>query len=258
MLNSRPARITLSIILIVYMLIVLLGPLSNPVGSEFLTRPLARLVSPVHRALFLGHGYRFFGPDPGPSHLMVYRIADDEGKVTEQHFPNRNIQPRLMYHRWFMLSETVYQELNLTMDQASYEATDAELAQQIEMLRVHGKSAIAKRIEAERKRLSTHYQNARQRIDQLIAGIAKNLLKEHRGNHIELFMQERTIPFPAGVLTGQKINDPTFLSDMRKIGEFRLDDQGQVVSVLPVASMGELPAREEPSEREPAPQGETR
>lgn len=215
-----------------YLGIVALGPLSNPVGSEFLTRPLARTVAPVHRTLFLGHGYRFFGPDPGPSHMVVYRFVNQEGELIEKRFPDRNqIWPRLMYHRWFMLSETVFQEHNFTVDRESFLENDKELTGQVEALRLRGKHAIANQIESERQRLATQYHNSRKRIDELVAAVAKNLMQRHQSNHVELFVQERSIPFPAAVLTGQRINDPPFLSDLRKIGEFRRDENGRIESI---------------------------
>ena len=62
---------------------------------------------PYVQALFLDHGYAFFAPDPGPSHLVRYEAHFADGRETvsvtfpdlEQHWP------RLLYHRHFMLSE---------------------------------------------------------------------------------------------------------------------------------------------------------
>lgn len=225
-------RTAVSIILIAYLFVVLLGPLSNPVGSEFLTRPLARVVAPLHRTLFLGHGYRFFGPDPGPSHLLVYRIVDQEGNLHEFKFPDRDqIWPRLLYHRWFMLSETVYQELSLTLDQQSFEDTDREFERQIEAFKLSGKQRLANLIQKEKERVALNHANSQMRIDGLIRSIGNTLLQRHDGVEIEMFIQERSIPFPAAVLTGQKLDDPIFLSELRKIGQYRLDDKGNLLSL---------------------------
>ncbi len=230
--DSPTIRRLVSIALIGYMSIVLLGPLSNPVGSEFLTRPLANFVAPVHRALFLGHGYRFFGPDPGPSHSVIYRIADESGNVSEKRFPDREqIWPRLMYHRWFMLSESVFQEHSLTPSDRSFQDTDTELETQVNALRAHGKIALSRRIEAERSKLTQQYENTRERIDKLVAALAGHLLKSNHGQHIELFVQERNIPFPVSVLTGESLADKKFLSPLAKIGEFRLNESGNLISL---------------------------
>jgi hypothetical protein len=242
--DRRSVRCVVSILLLGYLAIVLLGPLSNPVGSEFLTRPLARVVAPVHRTLFLGHGYRFFGPDPGPSHMIVYRFVNSDGDLIEKRFPQREqIWPRLLYHRWFMLSETVFQEHNFTLDQASFEESDKELKRQVDALRLRGKYFIADQIEAERKRLEVQYRNSRTRIDELVTAMARNLMQRHASKQIEMFVQERSIPFPAAVLTGQKISDLQFLSELRKIGEFRINENGEFESIAGPQETSSTPAK---------------
>ncbi|MEE2825544.1 MAG: hypothetical protein VYE64_02830, partial [Planctomycetota bacterium] len=45
------ARGVVSLVIILYLAVVLLGPLANPVGSEELTIPLSRVASPVHQAM---------------------------------------------------------------------------------------------------------------------------------------------------------------------------------------------------------------
>ncbi len=66
--------------------------------------------------------------------------------------------------------------------------------------------------------------------------IAKHLLDQSGGTQIELFVQERNIPFPVQVLTGSQLEDAEFLSPLRKIGEFQIDSEGNTVSLeIPVA-----------------------
>jgi hypothetical protein len=66
-------------------------------GPEFLA--LRRGLGPYVDWMYLDHGYFFFAPNPGPSHLVGIR---DQSVV----FPDRKEQwPRLLYHRYFMLSE---------------------------------------------------------------------------------------------------------------------------------------------------------
>ena len=58
--------------------------------------------------LGLANGYRFFAPEPGPSHLIRYEVTLPDGTRKEGFFPDRaHHQPRLLYHRYFMLSEFV-------------------------------------------------------------------------------------------------------------------------------------------------------
>ena len=67
-----------------------------------------RIVAPYVDALYLHNGYRFFAPEPGPSHLVKYELTLADGTVKSGRFPDRQTEwPRLLYHRYFMLSETV-------------------------------------------------------------------------------------------------------------------------------------------------------
>ena len=67
-------------------------------------------VSKTVRLGDLDHGYFFFAPDPGASHLVRYRAEFDDGRepIAEM-FPDKFKQwPRLLYHRHFMLSEHLH------------------------------------------------------------------------------------------------------------------------------------------------------
>lgn len=88
------------------------------------------LIHPYSQFLFLDHGYFFFAPNPGPGHLIrilaspdpVPSIPDERrttplrvvksldgsnSKIIQ--LPDRNTHtPRLLYHRYFMLSEFYY------------------------------------------------------------------------------------------------------------------------------------------------------
>lgn len=58
-------------------------------------------------ALYMVQGNRFFAPEPGPGTLIAYEIERADGSKVEQVFPRREIRPRLLYHRHFMLTERV-------------------------------------------------------------------------------------------------------------------------------------------------------
>jgi hypothetical protein len=76
-----------------------------PQNSE-LAASCARLFRPYLEVLCLANGYRFFAPEPGPSHLVRYEITLDDGTLKSGVFPDINHHfPRLLYHRHFMLSE---------------------------------------------------------------------------------------------------------------------------------------------------------
>jgi len=102
----RPGvRAVVSLLVILHVAAVFIGPFAMP-PSSLLSSSLGRLFQPYLDALALGNGYRFFAPEPGPSHLIRYEITRDDGAHVEGFFPNRAEHwPRLLYHRHFMLSE---------------------------------------------------------------------------------------------------------------------------------------------------------
>jgi len=211
-------RRLVSIVIMAFLTIVILGPLSNPIASRHLTAPLAAWVSPVHRALFC-HGYRFFAPNPGPSHLVQYKITRADGTQLESVFPNREtIKPRLLYHRWFMLSETVYSEHAQTPNRREFERLNLSRLQQVR--------ALNKSLEATRQREEEAYQRTLKRIDVLVRDIARFLLDREGGEEIELTVVTRTLPFPAEVRQGADLDDKRFLQYETNsvIGRFSKDD----------------------------------
>lgn len=232
---SARARTVASILILGYLFVVVMGPVANPVGSQHLTKPIGQFLLPVQNALFTGHGYRFFGPDPGPSHSLLYKVKKSNGVVIEGRFPNRNDSqqwPRLIYHRWFMLSERVYEEHVLTLDEESHLATLAELDRRVEQLRKSGGAKHADELLRERHRQAEDYAQSRKRIDALVTAIAKHLLKNHDGQSVELFVQERLIPRPVDVSMGKKLSDKDYLAAPAKVFEFSNDGMKKSVEEI--------------------------
>ena len=106
---SPRARAIVSLLIVVHLSAVLLAALTAVGGSD-LWRLLAVPLGPYIQAVDLkNHGYRFFAPDPGPSHLVRYYLTMPDGSQREGVFPNlAEEKPRLLYHRYFMLSEHLY------------------------------------------------------------------------------------------------------------------------------------------------------
>lgn len=106
--QPRPAvRAIVSVLVILHVSAVFLGPLAMPPSSQ-LSATLAGAIQPYMDILSLGNGYRFFAPEPGPSHLVRYEVTLDDGTLKQGVFPDRSVHwPRLLYHRYFMLSEFV-------------------------------------------------------------------------------------------------------------------------------------------------------
>lgn len=99
-------RALLSVLILVHVVAVFVGPWAMPPQGSLLANTFARTLQPYLQAASLDNGYRFFAPEPGPSHLLRYQVELPDGKIIEDTFPDRNKQyPRLLYHRYFMMSE---------------------------------------------------------------------------------------------------------------------------------------------------------
>ena len=104
-------RIVVSLLLIVHIVAIFVPPFMLQASGSRGTSPVGEFVmnalQPYIDIAYLNHGYAFFAPNPGPSHLVRARMEFDDGRepIVET-FPNLAEQwPRLLYHRHFMLSE---------------------------------------------------------------------------------------------------------------------------------------------------------
>lgn len=101
-------RAVVSVLVILHVAAVFIGPWAMPPQNSQLSATVAGVFQPYMDVLSLGNGYRFFAPEPGPSHLVRYEVTLDDGTLHEGVFPDRaRHKPRLLYHRYFMLSEFV-------------------------------------------------------------------------------------------------------------------------------------------------------
>ena len=66
-----------------------------------------KLFRPYLQFFYLNHGYNFFAPQPVPSILLDFEAVRDDGTVVRGRIPNRTIQPRLLYHRYLLLTEHI-------------------------------------------------------------------------------------------------------------------------------------------------------
>lgn len=57
--------------------------------------------------LNFNQGNHFFAPDPGVSTLVAYTIEREHSPEIVGRMPDRTTQPRLLYHRHFMLTESL-------------------------------------------------------------------------------------------------------------------------------------------------------
>jgi len=101
---------------LLHLLAVLAEPLTFFSRSDFQSGPeffgLRRTLAPYVEWMYLDHGYFFFAPNPGPNHLVAAQEKISEPNTARRLkpdaviFPDRKTHwPRLLYHRYFMLSE---------------------------------------------------------------------------------------------------------------------------------------------------------
>lgn len=103
-------RTVVSGVLIVHLVGVIAPPLNFATVGSGPARWLYQTLRPYSQAAYLDHGYFFFAPDPGASHLVRFR-AEFEGdrEPLVDMFPDKKKQwPRLLYHRHFMLTEHLH------------------------------------------------------------------------------------------------------------------------------------------------------
>ena len=79
-------------------------------GTSPAADPVRWALGPYVEFAYLNHGYFFFAPEPGPSHLMQCRLEMPDSSQVSITFPDKRKQwPRLLYHRHFMLAEFLHQ-----------------------------------------------------------------------------------------------------------------------------------------------------
>ncbi len=101
-------RVTISGVIALHLAAVFTGPWAFAPLHSRLADDAYSLLRPYIEVMALGNGYRFFAPEPGPSHLLHYEMTLADGSRREGEIPNLKTEwPRLRYHRHFMLSEFI-------------------------------------------------------------------------------------------------------------------------------------------------------
>jgi hypothetical protein len=133
----RPLGFVLVNIWLVYHLAaIVLAPWSVPPASR-LVQNAWRAVRAYDQVLFLNHGYHYFAPEPGNSTLVAYVLEMPDGSLETGRIPNREIRPRLMYHRHFMLTEFLASDdLSPAMRSELVQAMARELCREHHAVRV--------------------------------------------------------------------------------------------------------------------------
>ena len=135
---TLPPRIKwlLNLVLIFHLAAIFIPPFTFATRTGYEISPLAEvgfsIVQPYANAMFLNHGYAFFAPNAGPSHLVEYEVEFKNGEKTTQRFPDLESQwPRLFYHRHLMLAEWLHSTFPPATTPAWVPAEEKELRQEI-------------------------------------------------------------------------------------------------------------------------------
>lgn len=185
-----------TVVVLVHVFAVFAAPCASPPPASYTWNWIAGrvdgrdgLLTPYLRAAYLNHGYRFFAPNPGPSHLVRYELELKSGGRIEGHFPDADEQfPRLLYHRMFMVSETAF-----------------NLAEPVRELPPPGTLNELEQLEFDKQRATS---------EALAKSIARRLLTEYDGVRVRLFLSTHQLPFPGDVLSGTKLDDPALFNEL--------------------------------------------
>ncbi len=111
---GRYWRPVVSVLLILHLAAVFTAPFTFAASGFGIASPFAVMLMDFFRpyidAAYWNHGYFFFAPNPGPSHVLKCRLYWNDGRPPEELWiPDRHRQvPRLFYHRHFMLAEQLH------------------------------------------------------------------------------------------------------------------------------------------------------
>ena len=171
---------------------------SSPFAQGIMTwlRPYASF-------MYLDHGYAFFAPNPGPCHLVHYNIEFADGREpVEGVFPNlKEEQPRLFYHRHFMLSEELQKAFVLPEPPQS-PPLPANLTQ-----------SERRQLETERQKelaeQTVIWKQRREQYETLHKSIEEHLLAKYGGSKVTLTRREhRLLPPGEFLLKGERLDLP--------------------------------------------------
>lgn len=199
------AKLTISVLVTLHVAAVVAPPLAficRSRGSESpIAGPLARFVQPYCQAMYLNHGYAFFAPDPGPNHLVDYKVEFEGDKpAVSGRFPNlKEERPRLLYHRYFMLSEA----LNTRFAPPEFAPEPSPPPLTASAAERERYQVIKKAYETDREA----WQHARKQYEAMRASIEGHLKHEFRGDKVQITRVEHRPSEPDEILIERRTLD---------------------------------------------------
>ncbi len=101
---KKMVRFTASILIVFHLCAIVIAPASIPPTPSSITE-LFYFFRPYLQVAYLNHGYHYFAPDPGSSSLLEYTVLDSSNRQWGRLPDRQKHWPRLLYHRYFMLTE---------------------------------------------------------------------------------------------------------------------------------------------------------
>ncbi|MBA4016226.1 MAG: hypothetical protein C0483_03455 [Pirellula sp.] len=197
---SLGARVVVSAALLYHLVAVLIHPLGTmpqfdtPGAPPILPETVRPAFQPYITALSLDHTYKFFAPNPGPSHLLRYDLyyADGRKEIGDlrNQFPDKTQHwPRLLYHRYFMLAESLPRPRETPPASAPGVATLGEIVPAENVPRAPP---------AEGPPPAEIYYR----------GIAERLARKHGASRVDVFYRTHLFLDPPDLAAGRKSDDP--------------------------------------------------
>jgi hypothetical protein len=159
--------------------------------------------------MFLDHGYFFFAPNPGPSHLVHYKVEFADGREPlEGTFPSKSEhQPRLFYHRHFMLAEAL-QDAYIPPEPPQSPPMPSGLSEE-------DRKALAAEQRIILAEQTVYWKQRRERYEKLRHSFENHLLAAHGGSKVTLTRREHLLPSPSQFLRlGQRLDLPESYRDL--------------------------------------------
>jgi hypothetical protein len=195
----RHFRPLVSLLLLAHLTVVIATPLALVTPQSNLADRITEWAAPYLQAGNVSHGYAFFAPDPGPSHLLRYEIVHADGRTTAGQLPDVNQHwPRLLYHRHFMLSEQL-----------------ASMAVPAEGPPRPSQTDDARIIE-QWKADFAGWKIARARFLDRATSYARHLLQAHAAREVRLHLVRHELLSAADVRRGRKLNEKPLYIDFSR------------------------------------------
>ncbi len=212
---SRTQRRLATCLIAFHLAAVIFAPLSMDGAFESLFRPF-RFLRAYATVLYLDHGYRFFAPDPGPTHTIRFERVVADGTLISGRLPDRQAtQPRLLYHRWFMLGESLATEVANTMASfAEYSTNQQQLLEDIAELHRLGRSREAIPLRAMYNANRLDYERRWQMTLALSKALKEHLAGRYPSETIRIFSRRQLIPRPYDIVSGKPLTHLDYVQEI--------------------------------------------